>query len=112
MNKVKKAVEILDLRRPFRIVISSKEHKECDGMYYAIYSEKKRNLSHLVKVWAGNGSRSLDAAIIHELIHGWQEENGLTEYHGPEFRRMARMLEGMLRLTDVYRKSTDVENPE
>jgi hypothetical protein len=102
MNNIEKAIKFLDIKKPYKIVLVSHAHKEIDACYWEMRSPTQNRLSHLIKVWVGNNSRSIEASIIHELIHAWQSETGLTEYHGPWFIKMAKALEYRTGLRDIY----------
>ena len=104
-------VKILKLARPFKIEIVSASNPKMDAAYWPKYSEKKLKLTHMIRVYLGQSARSLETLIAHEFIHAWQEENKLSEYHGPEFIRMARKLEYKLGLSEIYIPGTDIENP-
>lgn len=112
MDVILECVKILKISRPFKIELLSRESTKFDALYWAHYSEKRQNLTHRIRIYLGNCGRSLEACIAHEFIHAWQEEQGLTEYHGPEFIRMAQKLQYKLSLSGVYCPDTDVLKPE
>jgi Zn-dependent peptidase ImmA (M78 family) len=102
-NIVQELKDYLILDNPVEIVIKSKEKKNADANYWGMYNRKGILKSHLIHIYAGNQSeRSLNSLIAHELIHAWQEEQGLKEIHGPEFIKLARNIEYDYDLENVY----------
>lgn len=112
MDIISSIVEFLEIKRPYRIELVSKPNKKYDGLYWAMYSDKHKFLAHKIRVYINNGNRSTNSLIAHELVHVWQEEKGLTEYHGPQFKKMARLIEAKFGLKNVYYPGVDIKNPK
>ena len=108
-------VKYLGLTRPYKIEIKSRKHKSMDAGYIALYSDGGKGTlhSHLIRVYAGNirrnNSRNLETIIAHELIHAWQEEMSIDEIHGPMFIKMAKSMDTIFDLPNIY--MPDIDTP-
>jgi hypothetical protein len=105
---IAKTIGFLNIQKPYKIVIKPKL-KDNRGEYFAMY-RKGKLVSHLIRISLHNMQyelRSLDTLIVHEFIHAWQEEKGITDIHGPEFQTMAKFLGHHLKLESIYLKGTD-----
>ena len=111
MNIITTCVQVLKITRPFNITIKSAENKKVDAWYIPIYSPKKHNLTHEIVIYFGNNTRPIESCIAHEFVHAWQEENGITEYHGPKFKYQAQKLEYITGLSGIFRAETDINEP-
>lgn len=106
-NIIEKCVEILGITRPYSIRIYSKSKEDADALYIARYSKARKNLTHEIRIYLGDNYRSLETLIVHEFIHAWQEEMGLTENHGKYFKKLAKELGILFDLPDIYLKGID-----
>lgn len=96
--------QFLRLKRPIKIILKDRANKKMRAGYWGLYAKGKLD-SHLIHIYLGkwgNGERSLQSLIAHELIHAWQEECGLTEIHGPQFARMAKEIEDLTGIKEIY----------
>lgn len=107
-NLIQRTASFLNIQRPFKLELVSKSHKTDCGSYWAIYSQKKRNLSHLIRVYIKDSPRSVDSIIAHEFVHAWQEEQGYMGVHTPEFIQMARRLSIHLSIPLIYDPEYDI----
>lgn len=98
----------LGILKPYNISIKARSNKHADAEYRAIY-KKGRLVSHDIRIYMGNAFRSLNTLIVHELIHAWQEENGVNEIHGKDFRYIARELSKKYKLPDIYIPGVDID---
>jgi len=108
-NLIAKTIGFLEIEKPYKIVLKP-TLKGSAAEYYAMV-RKGKLVSHLIRVSISNlkgDIRDLNTLVVHEFIHAWQEEKGLTEIHGPEFRKMARKLEKFLNMENIYIKGVDV----
>lgn len=109
-NLIAKTIRFLQLQKPYKIVIKPKLKGGARAEYYAMM-RKGKLVSHLIRINMSGMEydlRDLDTLIVHEFIHAWQEENGLTEIHGPGFQQLARELGQVLGLENIYLKGVDV----
>lgn len=105
---IRQTIGFLQIEKPYKIVIKPKL-KGNRGEYYGMY-RKGRLVSHLIRVSLHDMQyelRTLDTLIVHEFIHAWQEEKGISEIHGAEFRKMARSLGNVLNLENIYIRGVD-----
>jgi hypothetical protein len=51
----------------------------------------------------------LDELIAHELIHAWQQENNISEFHGLNFVLQAIALDEKFDLPNIYLAELDDE---
>ena len=104
---IHRTIEILELKKPYKIVL--KPSLRYAAEYYAMY-RKEKLVSHLIRINVGNlahDTRDLNTLVVHEFIHAWQEEIGLTEIHGYYFKKMAKILAEEFMLPNIYIKGTD-----
>lgn len=109
-NLIAKTIGFLRLQKPYKIVIKPKLKEGNRAEYYGMY-RKGELVSHLIRVSVSGldeDMRDFNTLIVHEFIHAWQEENGLTEIHGPQFQDMAAYLGFMLNMENIYLKGIDV----
>ena len=109
-NPIAFAIGYLKLKIPYSIIIKSRL-RDCAGLYNSVYHGDTLvnhrisiSLYHTGKYFV----RDLNTVIVHELIHAWQEENGIIETHGIEFQQMAVKLGGILNMPNIYLKDYDV----
>ena len=109
-SPIARAIGYLQLEVPYSIVIKPKL-RDCAGLYTSVYKGNKLvehritiSLYHTGKDFV----RDLNTVIVHELIHAWQEENGIEETHGSEFQRMAEYLGNKLGMGNLYIWDCDV----
>ena len=114
---IQHCVSIMNLKKPYKVSLVSKMRDKVCAFYTASYSAKGILLRHNIKVnmqTVTEGYRTLNSLIVHEFIHAWQEEHNITEFHGKDFERMAKILEiffqsnGYTDVTDVFIKGTDI----
>lgn len=86
---IQKIITYLEIKNPVEIQIRSKKKKNMEAGYWGLYAEDGELKSHLIRIYGFQTYRPTYTLIAHELIHAWQEENGINEIHGPEFKRMA-----------------------
>jgi hypothetical protein len=104
--------EYLKLEKPFNIVLKSRpsiRYKNASGLYRPHYRNGVFK-SHLIHVFIYNTLeyRCLDTIIAHELIHAWQEEKGMSEIHGKRFISMAKRIEKVFGLKNIYIEGVDL----
>ena len=103
-----KVVELLKLKKPYKIVLKSTIGKNA-AEYFGMY-RKNGLCGHTIRISVNNlasDSRCINTLIVHEFIHAWQEEVGLTEVHGPYFKKMAKILAEEFNLPRIYLKNAD-----
>lgn len=108
-NLIAQTIGFLKIEKPYKIVLKP-SLKGNAAEYYAMV-RKGKLVSHLIRISIGSlkgDIRDLNTLIVHEFIHAWQEENNIDEIHGPEFRKMARKLEKLFNMENIYIKGTDV----
>lgn len=109
-NLIAKTIGFLRLQKPYKIVIKPKLKKGTRAEYYGMYRKGILD-SHLLRVSVyglDQDVRDFNTLIVHELIHAWQEENGIISVHGPEFQDKAAFLGYMLNMENIYIKDVDV----
>lgn len=111
-NLVLETTRFLNIQKPWKIVIKPYLKTESAAEYYEM-RRKKKLVSHLIRInlecMGYENARSLDSLIVHEFIHAWQAENSIQESdHGPEFQKMARILETHLSVPRIYLPDTDI----
>lgn len=105
---IKEIAEYLRLQKPVEIQIRTKTKKTTEAAYWGLYNEAGELKSHLIRVYGLNPERGLQTLIAHELIHAWQEENGIKEIHGPNFQYYAERMNYWYNIKDVYLKDVDL----
>ena len=109
MINIQQVAKYLGLKRPFKIELKSHTNKNMDAAYWGLYNSRGKLSSHLIRVYLGNISdRSLDALIAHELIHAWQEENGIIEIHGDKFKIKSVQLAHRFEISAIYIPGRDI----
>lgn len=106
---IQKIITYLEIKNPVEIQIRSKKKKNMEAGYWGLYAEDGELKSHLIRIYGFDTSRKLETLIAHELIHAWQEENGICEIHGPEFRKMAQEMQEEFGICDIYIPELDLE---
>lgn len=107
-NLIAKTIGFLQLQKPYKIILKP-SLKGNAAEYYAMF-RKEKLVSHLIRVSVNNlatDTRDLNTLIVHEFIHAWQEEKGLTEIHGYYFKKMAKILGREFNMPNIYIKGTD-----
>jgi hypothetical protein len=107
-NQILEYIEYLELKRPINITLKTRRKKKAEAEYWPSFSDKKGLLTHNIVIYnICDNTRELNALIIHELIHAWQEEQKLTEIHGKHFKRMARKASRRFNIPNIYIKESD-----
>lgn len=102
-------IGFLGIEKPYKIILKP-SLKGNAAEYYAMM-RKQKLVSHVIRVSVDNletDTRDLNTLIVHEFIHAWQQEKGLTEIHGKYFRRMAKILGHEFKMPNIYLKGIDV----
>lgn len=112
-NDFTEMCEELELKEIIEVTFSTKDNKDFDAEYSPVYREMKSGKmklrKHCIKIFIGGElERDIDSLIAHELIHAWQEENGIAEIHGPQFIKKARRMEKIFNLDRVYIPDVDI----
>lgn len=107
MQNIKDYIKFLGLKKPVVIRLNTRTHKRWDGYYSPHYNDKGKLAEHRIMIYLEDTRRSFDTLLAHELIHAWQEENKVEEFHGEQFIRIARSMECQFGLCDVYVESAD-----
>ena len=98
----------LGIRLPVTVAIKTRKGKDCDALYLPHYSDRTGKLiGHKITIYTVDTSRSFETLLAHELIHAWQEEKRLAEFHGPFFAEMAKLLERDFGLQEIYLQEID-----
>jgi predicted SprT family Zn-dependent metalloprotease len=109
MQNLKAYTSYLRLTKPVTITVKTRSHKAHDAYYMPKYSDRTAKLlEHKIVIYVENMSRSFDTLLAHELIHAWQEEKGLAEFHGKQFQRMAKRMGEYFGLQNIYIEGTDI----
>jgi len=108
MQNINDYIKFLGLTKPVVVRINSRTHKHWDGYYIARYNSKGKLAEHRITVYLQDQSRDFNTTLAHELIHAWQEENNVSEFHGKDFKRMAKKMEKHFNLAKVYIAGTDI----
>lgn len=110
--RIQQFADWLGIKKPYEIEIRSKSHKKMTAAYWGLYTEKGNLSKHLIRVYLGNftnpNERPLESIIAHEMIHAWQEENGINEIHGLKFIAKAQGISRAFNLTQVFIPGTDI----
>jgi hypothetical protein len=106
-------IEFLGLKSPVELTFKTKSHKSMDAVYYPKFSNKGNLKAHKITVFLGNldvnSKRTLNELIAHELLHAWQQENNIAEFHGPNFIMMAIAMKHAFDLPNIYLAELDDE---
>ena len=98
----------LGLKLPITVTIKTRRNRDCDALYLPHYSDRTGKLiGHKVTIYTVGVSRSFETLLAHELIHAWQEEARLAEFHGPKFAEWAEILEREFGLQEIYLQEID-----
>jgi hypothetical protein len=106
---IRQTIGFLGIEKPYKIIIKPKL-KGNRGEYYGLY-RKGKLVSHLIRISLHDMEyelRTLDTLIVHEFIHAWQEEKGITDIHGLEFQTTAKFLGHHLKLESIYIPGIDL----
>lgn len=111
-NLIAQTIRLLQLQKPYKIVIKPKLKGGASAEYYEM-RRKGKLVSHLIRINVDNmfadNARSFESLIVHEFIHAWQVENNIQESdHGPHFQDKAAFMGYMLNMGNIYLKGTDV----
>lgn len=110
MNTIlKQFIEFLGLEKPVDITIKTRLNTKIDGYHIPVYSDKTGLLkSHKIVIYINDNYRPFYTILAHELIHAWQEENDCrSEFHGKQFKKIARKMSDKFELTQIYCKDLD-----
>jgi hypothetical protein len=106
-------IEFLGLKSPVELTFKTKSNKHSDAVYLPKFSNRGHLKAHKVTVFLGNQNpnspRTLDELIAHELIHAWQQENNIAEFHGLNFVLQAIALDQKFDLPNIYLADLDHE---
>ena len=106
-------IEFLGLKSPVELTFKTKSNKAMDAVYYPKFSNKGNLKAHKITVFLGNqdviSRRTLDELVAHELIHAWQQENNLVEFHGVNFVVQAIAMDEKFDLPNIYLAELDDE---
>jgi hypothetical protein len=106
-------IEFLGLKSPVELTFKTKANKHSDAFYLPKFSNKGNLKAHKIVVFLGNqnpnAKRNLDELIAHELIHAWQQEQGINEFHGPNFIMQAIAMKHAFDLPNIYIEELDDE---
>jgi hypothetical protein len=106
-------IEFLGLKSPVELNLKTKSNKSMDAVYLPKFSNKGNLKAHKIVVFLGNldvnSKRTLNELIAHELIHAWQQENNIQEFHGLNFVLQAIRLDEKFDLPNIYLAELDFE---
>jgi hypothetical protein len=108
-NTILAITHFLNIKLPYKIIL--RENKYKGGMaWHTALVRKGKLIGHKIEVTLDTTKdlRDTDTLIIHEFIHAWQAENGYTDIHGKSFRRMARKVEKVFEIPNIYLKKYDL----
>ena len=108
-NTILAITHFLGIKLPYRIILRQGKHNGAMALH-TCYVRKGKIIGHKIEVSLDteNDRRDTDMLIIHEFIHAWQAENGHTDIHGKSFQRMAKKVEKVFGIPDIYIKGIDV----
>ena len=110
MQILKDLIEHLELVLPVDLTIKTRKGKDCDAFYLPIHSQRTGKLKgHRIVIYTVDTGRTFEALLAHELIHAAQEENRKLEIHGEYFVELARELEDLYSLDDIYDPEIDTD---
>lgn len=105
--------EFLGLKMPVELTLKTKSNKHSDAIYLPKFSNMGNLKAHKIVVYLGNqdanSRRTLDELVAHELIHAWQQENNIQEFHGITFRLQANEMSERFNLPNIYLAELDDE---
>jgi hypothetical protein len=102
-------VGFLQLQKPYKITLKPRVYKGNTAVYWGVY-RKGVLVSHNIQISVvklSSDIRGLETIIAHELIHAWQEENGITEIHCKQFIKKSRQIEKLFGIPNIYLKEYD-----
>jgi len=106
-------IKFLGLKSPVELTFKTEHNKHSDAVYWPKFSNKGNLKAHKITVFLGNQNanspRTLDELIAHELLHAWQQENNIAEFHGPNFIMMAIAMKHAFDLPNIYLAELDDE---
>lgn len=105
--------EFLGLKMPVELTLKTKRNKYSDAHYLPKFSNRGNLKAHKIVVHLGNqdanSKRTLDELVAHELIHAWQQENKIVEFHGANFIMMSIAMKHAFNLPNIYLADLDLE---
>lgn len=106
-------IEFLGLKSPVELTFKTKSNKSMDAVYYPKFSNRGNLKAHKIVLFLGNqtadAKRNLNELIAHELIHAWQQENNIQEFHGLNFVLQAIAMDDKFNLPNIYLAELDDE---
>jgi hypothetical protein len=106
-------IEFLKLQFPVELTLKTKSNKHDDAVYLPKFSNRGNLKAHKITLYLGNqdiyARRSIDELIAHELIHAWQQENKIVEWHGINFRLRAIEMSQHFNLPNIYLAELDAD---
>jgi len=106
-------IQFLELQFPVELTFKTKSNKHDDAVYLPKFSNRGNLKAHKITLYLGNqdiyARRTLDELIAHELIHAWQQENKIVEWHGPNFIMMAIAMKHTFDLPNIYLAELDAD---
>ena len=106
-------IEFLGLKSPVELTFKTKSNKHSDAVYLPKFSNRGNLKAHKITLYLGNqditARRTIDELIAHELIHAWQQENKIVEWHGSNFIMMAIAMKHAFDLPNIYIADLDLE---
>lgn len=106
-------IQFLGLKSPIEITFKTKANKNMDAVYLPKFSNRGNLKAHKIVVFLGNQTpdytRTIDELVAHELIHAWQQENNIQEFHGITFRLQANEMSERFNLPNIYLAELDDE---
>ena len=106
-------IQFLELQFPVELTFKTKSNKHDDAVYLPKFSNRGNLKAHKITLYLGNqdiyARRTLDELIAHELIHAWQQENNIAEFHGLNFVLQAIKLDDKFDLPNIYLAELDDE---
>jgi len=113
MENLAHYIQFLGLKSPVELTFKTKSNKHMDAVYLPKFSNRGNLKAHKITVFLGNqdanAARNLDELIAHELIHAWQQENNIAEFHGINFRMRAIEMGEHFNLPNIYLVELDDE---
>ena len=109
MKYIDKMIKALGLKYPVELRVRRKNRniRYAAATYEGMYRGEKL-VSHRITLNGNSiitpGERDIKTLVAHELIHAWQEENGLSEKetHGKKFARKAAKMNMKFKIPRVF----------
>jgi hypothetical protein len=106
-------IKFLELKSPVELTFKTKSNKHDDAFYLPKFNNRGNLKAHKIVVFLGNqdvnSARTVDELVAHELIHAWQQENKIQEFHGPNFIMQAIAMKHAFDLPNIYLAELDSE---